>query len=195
MPSPTRSVRMVLLGKCLVFLFGQVQLCESAGYLHRKQISVFLILRILEPTWTTSNILQASFYLLYYGTEFCMVFNTSCSNNALVFLTCRIYQTKFSLSILLSIPQYREQTVGSLSSAMWCSMFMQIYAVYWLRPASSVFSLVRTCNWLASIMVMRCVMWHALTHKFQLSGPTVYPCTVSVHNLKNSLIIDEQNSK
>ena len=56
---------------------------------------------------------------------------------------------------------------------MWCSMFMQIYAVYWLRPASSAFSLARTCNWLATIMVMRCVMRNARTPKFQLSGPTV----------------------
>ena len=30
----------------------------------------------------------------------------------------------------VAIAQYREQTVGSLSSAMCCSMFMQIYAVY-----------------------------------------------------------------
>ena len=70
--------------------------------------------------------------------------------------------------------QYREYTVGSLSSAMWCSMFIQIYAVYWLQPASSAFLLARKCNWLAAIMVMRCVMRHARTPKFQLSGPTVH---------------------
>ena len=47
---------------------------------------------------------------------------------------------------LMSVSQYREQTVGSLCSAMCCYMFMQIYAVYWLRPASSAFSLARTSN-------------------------------------------------
>ena len=41
---------------------------------------------------------------------------------------------------------------------MWCSMIMQIYAVYWLRPASSAFSLVR----------------NARTPKFQLSSATVH---------------------
>ena len=30
------------------------------------------------------------------------------------------------------------------------SMFMHIYAVYWLRPASSAFSSARTCNRLAA---------------------------------------------
>ena len=40
---------------------------------------------------------------------------------------------------------------------MCCSMLMQIYAVYWLRLASSAFSLAKTCNWLAAIMVMRCL--------------------------------------
>ena len=60
--------------------------------------------------------------------------------------------------LCVSQSQYREHTVGSLSSAMWCSMFMQVYAVYWLRPYSSAFSLARTCNWLAAIMVMRCVI-------------------------------------
>ena len=57
---------------------------------------------------------------------------------------------------------------------MWCSMFMQIYAVYWLRLASLAFLLARTCNLLAAIMVMKCVMRHARTPKFQLSGPTVH---------------------
>ena len=31
---------------------------------------------------------------------------------------------------------------------MWCSRFIQIYAFYWLRPASSAFSFVRKYNWL-----------------------------------------------
>ena len=65
------------------------------------------------------------------------------------------------------LTQYREYTVGSLSSAVWCSMFMQIYAVYLLRPASSAVSLARTCNWLTAIMVMRCVMRHAWRQKLQ----------------------------
>ena len=51
-----------------------------------------------------------------------------------------------NIARLMSISQYREQTVGSLCSAMCCSMFMQIYAVYWLRPPSSAFSLARTSN-------------------------------------------------
>ena len=46
-------------------------------------------------------------------------------------------------NVLMDRPQYREKTVGSPSSAMWCPMFMQIYAVYWLRQASSAFSLAR----------------------------------------------------
>ena len=46
------------------------------------------------------------------------------------------------------------------------------YAVYWLPPASSAFILARKCNWLAGIMVMRCVMrW---TLELQLSRSTVY---------------------
>ena len=77
-----------------------------------------------------------------------------------------------------SRPQYREYTIGSLSSAMCCSMFMQIYAVYWLRPVSLAFSLATTCNCLVAIMVMRCVMQHARTPKFQLSGRTVHSYTV-----------------
>ena len=37
-----------------------------------------------------------------------------------------------------------------------------IYAVYWLRPGSSAFlSASWECNWLAWVMVMRCVMRHA----------------------------------
>ena len=49
-----------------------------------------------------------------------------------------------------------------------------IYAIYWLPPGSSAFLLARKCNWLAGIMVMRCVMRHAWTQKLLLSGPTVY---------------------
>ena len=49
-----------------------------------------------------------------------------------------------------------------------------IYAVYWLPPGSSAFLLARKSNWLARIMVIRCVMPHAWTQKLLLSGPTVY---------------------
>ena len=84
--------------------------------------------------------------------------------------------------------QYREYTAGSLSSAMWCFVFMQIYAVYWLRPASSAFSLARTCNRLAAIMVMRCVVRHARTPKFQLSGPTVH--SLYCDGIVGSIVVD-----
>ena len=51
---------------------------------------------------------------------------------------------------------------------------MQIYAVCWLRPASAALSLARACNRTPAIMIMRCVMRHARTPKFQFSVPAVH---------------------
>ena len=52
---------------------------------------------------------------------------------------------------------------------------------------------------LAAIMVMRFVMRHARTPKFQLSGPTVhslYCDTINVHsNVHRSYIIEEINER
>ncbi len=46
-------------------------------------------------------------------------------------------------------------------------MVPYLYAVYWLRQANSAFSFARKCNWLAEIVVIRCVMRHAWRHKLQ----------------------------
>ena len=53
--------------------------------------------------------------------------------------------------------QYREYTVGSLSSA--------IVVFYVYAAAKSQFS----------ILIGQNIMKHARTHKFELSGPTVHP--------------------
>ena len=70
------------------------------------------------------------------------------------------------------------------------SMFMQNYAVYWLRPYRTAWSLARKCNRLASIMVMRSVMRHARLQKlqrFRLKMP-------SIHFLFNADIMRKPNS-
>ena len=61
-----------------------------------------------------------------------------------------------------------------------CNLFPNDYAVYWLPPASSAFLLARKCNGLAERMLITCVMRHAWTHKFQMSGPTVHSYTVTI---------------
>ena len=66
-----------------------------------------------------------------------------------------------------------------------CNVVPYFYAVYWLRPASSAFSLARKCNWLAGIMVIRCVTRRARRHKLQSSIqvdlPSI-PHTVTVYH-------------
>ena len=68
--------------------------------------------------------------------------------------------------------QYGECRVSSLSSATWCLIIMQFTGCQ--QPVQRSHSPCRKCNWLAGIMVIRCVMRlmrRAWTHKFQSSGP------------------------
>ena len=46
-----------------------------------------------------------------------------------------------------------------------CKMFPYVYAVYWLRPASSEFLLAGKCNLLAEVVPITCVMRPARTNK------------------------------
>ncbi len=78
------------------------------------------------------------------------------------------------LEILFSVCFTNHSIANTSNSTQQCNVVPYYYAVYWLPSASSAFLFARKCNWLAGIMVIRCVIRRAWTHKFQSSGPTVY---------------------
>ena len=82
-------------------------------------------------------------------------------------LTVYSYTRLHFSHLLMTEAQYKQLTVGSLSSATCPPIFMQLTGQNNGETASPAFLLARKSNWLARTCIMRCVMRHAWGHKLQ----------------------------
>ena len=123
-------------------MFWFIDLNRTSNQADRNWLHVAYVVKIFEEDhqWFSSIVVLCLmlFHRVTQGASrdqmgLCLRLNCSWIINDLRrFKNLRLYKRP----ALILKPQYREYTVGSLSSAMWWSMFIQIYGVYWLRPAS-----------------------------------------------------------